>query len=409
MRVESRRTRGSPVSRLLTDLRDEITRLRGELSDARATLRAIRNGEVDAVVVEGEHGPRVYTLDGAQFDYRHLIESMSEGALVLSRKAVILYANAHFARMVERPLAQIVGSSLYDLLSDADRVKLRRHLKRANPNGAAMEVMLQRTPGAPMPAKIVLLRLPDEGERNVSMGVVVSDLTEYRRREDLLRCFSRGLMQMQETERLQVATDLGDNITQLLCSVLMRCQLLLDRLPANENDFRKEAVEFARLLRTTVNEVHRISTDLRPHGLEILGLFSAMRGVAAESAERMGLPIQVTLSRMTARLPVEVELALYRILQEALRNVERHAHARKVTVTLRRRGSALQLEIRDDGVGFDVDDHAAQGMQDGRLGLLSMRERATAVGGSLRVKSTASAGTEVRLTLPLPSKSATRA
>ncbi len=389
-------------------MRDEVTRLRVQLSEARATLHAIRKGEVDAVIVESKLGPQVYTLDGAQFDYRHLIESMSEGALVLTRSALILYANAHFARMVGRPLAQIVGSSFHDLLPSVDRAKLRRQLKRANRNGATMEVTLQRLPGVPMPAKITLLRLPDEDARHVSMGMVVSDLTEHRQREDLLRCFSRGLMQMQETERLQVATDLGDNITQLLCSILMRCQLLLDRLPVREKEFRKETIEFAKLLRTTVNEVHRISTDLRPHGLEILGLFSALRGVVAESAERMGVPIQVTFCKMTARLPVEVELALYRILQEALRNVERHANASHVTVTLRRRGSALQLEIQDDGVGFDMKGQPAKGIQDGQLGLLSMGERATAVGGSLRVKSSASAGTEVRLTLPLPPRSATR-
>jgi signal transduction histidine kinase len=111
---------------------------------------------------------------------------------------------------------------------------------------------------------------------------------------------------------------------------------------------------------------------------------------------------------MTARLPVAMELALYRILQEALRNVERHAHARHVAVTLRRRGSALQLEIQDDGVGFDMKGQPAKGIQEGQLGLLSMRERATAVGGSLRMMSSVSAGTEVRFTLPLPSKSATR-
>jgi signal transduction histidine kinase len=258
-----------------------------------------------------------------------------------------------------------------------------------------------------MPAKVSVQRLPHNYAENVSIGMVVSDMTEFRKREELLRFFSQRLMQLQETERLQMATDLGDNITQLLCFLHVRCQLLADRLPVYEGGLRLEAIEFANLLRTTANEVHRISTDLRPHGLEILGLVSALRGVAAEFAERMGVSIKVNCARMTARLPAGRELALYRVLQEALRNVEKHAQARHVTVTLRRRGPVVQLAIKDDGVGFDTSVQQAKGMQEGRFGLLSMRERATAVGGSLKVKSTTSAGTEVRLTVPLSPKSAT--
>jgi signal transduction histidine kinase len=249
--------------------------------------------------------------------------------------------------------------------------------------------------------------LSDDKAKDVSIGMVVSDLTESRKREDLLLRFSQGLMQMQETERMQMATDLGDNIAQLLCSILVRCQLLADRIPAHDNGFRKEAIEFTKLLRTTANDVHRISTDLRPHGLEILGLVSALRGVVAEFAERMGVSFTVTCGRMTERLPAGTELALYRILQESLRNVERHAQARHVTVALKRRGPVVHLVIKDDGIGFDMSDQQFKGMQEGRFGLLSMRLRAAAVGGSLEIKSAAAAGTEVRLIVPLASKAAT--
>jgi PAS domain S-box-containing protein len=383
---------------------DEITRLGALLADTQATLNAIRKGEVDAVVVDSNSGPRVYTLDGAEFDYRVIIESMNEGALVLTRGGLILYANKHFARMVERPLPELMGRPLYDVVSAADRTTLKGLLKRRGSVGATTEVLLQRTSGAPMPARMSIQTLPNSDAKHASLGMVVTDLTEFRQREELLRGFSRGLMQAQEIERQRMATDLGDNIAQLLCSILVRCQLLADRLPAYETAFRAETVEFAKLLRTTANEVHRISTDLRPHGLEILGLVSAMRGVAAEFAERMGVSIEVKCAKMTARLPAGTELALYRILQEALRNVERHAQARHVTVTLNCLGSLVQLTIQDDGIGFDTGDQQANGMRKGRFGLLSMRERASAVGGSLNVNSGSSAGTEVRLSVPFSPK-----
>ncbi len=385
----------------------EVARLRELLAEAQATLRAIRKGEVDAVVIESKGGPQVYTLEGADFDYRILIESMNEGALVLTRSAVILYANAHFALMVERPLVQLMGCSLYDLLSAADKATLGRLLKNPGGSGASTEVMLQRPPGTPMPARVSVQRLPDNETRGVSIGMVVTDLTESRKREELLRSFSHSLMQLQESERQQIATDLGDNISQLLCSILVRCQLLGDRLPAYESGFREETTEFAKLLRATAGEVHRISTDLRPHGLEILGLVSALRGVAAEFAERMGVSIEVNCASPSARLPAATELALYRVLQEALRNVEKHAQAQHVTVSLRSRGPLVHLTIKDDGIGFDTSARQSEELQAGRYGLLSMRERATAVRGSLKLKSTPSAGTEVCLSVPLSPKAAT--
>jgi PAS domain S-box-containing protein len=381
----------------------EVARLSELLLEAQATLRAIRDGEVDAVVVDSSLGLKVFTLEGAEFDYRILVESMNEGALVLSRGAVILYANACFAAMAGRPLAQLMGGSLFDLLSSADQATLRRLLRGPGRLDAKTEVLLQRAYGEPLPVSVSIRRFSGNS-REQSIGLVVSDLTESRRREELLRHFSRRLMQMQENERRQIATDLGDNITQLLCGILARCQLLAGRLPAHEQRFREEVLEFGSLLRTTTSEVHRISTELRPHGLEILGLTSALRGVAAEFAERMGVPIEVHCTKLPLSLPPATELALYRVLQEALRNVEQHAQAHHVRVGLKSRGALVQLAIRDDGIGFDARGLQAQGLQTGGFGLLSMRERASALGGRLELKSASSSGTEILLSVPLPPK-----
>jgi signal transduction histidine kinase len=379
----------------------EVVRLRALLAEERATLRAIRDGEVDTLVVHGKLGPRVYALADAEFNYRALIESMNEGALVLTSSALILYANVHFARMAERPLAQLIGQFLHDLLSPSDGTKVRRLLKRPGKTGGVTEVLLQRPSGAPMPAMLSIRRLGGPANGGASLGVVVSDLSELRQREDLLRAFSHGLMQRQESERMRVATDLSDNITQLLCFALMRCRSLADKLPAHDTGFREEAQEFAKMLRTTASAVHRISADLRPHGLEVLGLVPAVRGVVAEFTERLGVPIRVRCPRMSARLPAGTELVLYRVLQEALRNVEQHAHARHVSVRLSCRPATVQLAIRDDGIGFDALVPKGTEVLGAPFGLVSMRERAAAVGGALRVTSGAGTGTEVRLDVPL--------
>jgi two-component system NarL family sensor kinase len=111
--------------------------------------------------------------------------------------------------------------------------------------------------------------------------------------------------------------------------------------------------------------------------------------------------VKLTGTTLTVPLPADTELALYRILQEALKNIEQHARARQVTVGLRQTGAFVQLVINDDGVGFDAVHHAARRKGKGVLGLLSMRERAAYVGGTLTVRSGARAGTEIDVHIPL--------
>ena len=122
----------------------KLAGLTARLAEAEATLRAIRTGEVDTVMVAGKEGSQVFTLDGAEHAYRVLIESMNEGALMLTADKTILFANQCFARMVKCPLEQVTGSSFRRFLSDADRATLKRLLKRSDPSGAKIQMLLQR-------------------------------------------------------------------------------------------------------------------------------------------------------------------------------------------------------------------------------------------------------------------------
>ena len=134
----------------------ELAALRSRLANAEAALRAVRNGEVDAVVVSGKGGSRVFTLAGAEHSYRVLIETMNEGALALTADKMILYANQRFAGMVKRPLEQVIGSSMRRFLSAEDRALLKTHLKRASESGAKFQVMLIAGDGSRMPVQISL-------------------------------------------------------------------------------------------------------------------------------------------------------------------------------------------------------------------------------------------------------------
>jgi PAS domain S-box-containing protein len=379
----------------------ELAELRVRLADAEETLRAIRSGEVDSVVVAGKQGPQVFTLEGAGHAYRVLIESMNEGALTLTADKMILYANQCFAKMVKCPLEQVTGSSFRRFLSAADRATLRLLLKRVDKSGSKIQVRLKAGDGSQIPTHLSIRPLAKNGSKSATFGIVVTDMTEARRNEEMLRALTHRVVQVQEAERGRVALELHDNITQHLCAVLARWQSLANKLPAGEKASRGEVVKLSEMLGQTVEEVQRIARNLRPSVLDELGLVPALRATCREFTDRTGVSLKLACKPLTARLPAEGELALYRILQKALENVEKHARARHVTVCLRQR-AFVQLTINDDGIGFDPDHHAARRKGKGGLGLLSMRERATYVGGDFKIKSVRGAGTKIEVLIPLP-------
>ena len=189
-----------------------------------------------------------------------------------------------------------------------------------------------------MPAQISIRPLAKNGFNRATIGMVVTDLTEARRTEELLRALTHRVVQVQEAERGRVALELHDNITQLLCAMLFRSQALADKLSARDGPAKSEAMKLREMLGQTAEEVERISRNLRPSVLDQLGLVAVLRDTSTEFAERTGVSVKLACVELTARLPADTELALYRILQEALKNVEKHARARHVTVRLTQAG-----------------------------------------------------------------------
>ena len=379
----------------------ELADLRVRLAEAEHTLGAIRAGEVDAVVVAGGRGVRVFTLGGAERAYRVLIESMNEGALSLASNETILYANKRFASMVQRPLERVIGSSIGLFLAAEGRKALRPLLKRTGNSAAQIRLRLSASDGSQVPAQLSVRRLSKKDSDGAAFVVVVTDMTKARRDEAALRALSRRVVQVQEAERGRVSRELHDHITQLLCAILFRFQALAGKLSARDEPSRVETTRLGEMLGEAAEEVERISRNMRPGVLDELGLVKALHAVGVRFADRTGVRVKLVCVKLTARLAADTELSLYRIFQESLENVERHARARHVDVRLDLRGSFVRLAIRDDGIGFHPDHQAAARKAKGGVGLISMRERATYVGGTLEVKSIRRGGTEIEVRVPL--------
>lgn len=378
----------------------ELTALRARLAVATATLRAIRRGEVDTVSVAGRQGRLVFTLQGTEHAYRMLIESMNEGALMLTGKKIILYANRCFARMVRCPLEQVIGSSFRRFLSPEDRTNLRRLMMQSASNGSKVPLRLLRADGSPCPAQISVQEIDRDGAGNYTLGMIVTDMTEVRQHEGRLRALTQRVVQAQESERGRVALELHDNITQLLTALAFRSEALQKKLSSRAGPARREALALREMLGQTAIEVERISRNLRPSVLDQLGLDAVLRESCTEFAQRTGLMVKLAAEELPERLPADAELALYRIFQEALKNVEKHAHARRVTVDLTQPAGCVQLTIIDDGIGFDSNRRPSARKGVRGLGLLGMAERAAYVHATLTVKSGLRAGTEIVVCLP---------
>lgn len=216
-----------------------------------------------------------------------------------------------------------------------------------------------------------------------------------------LQALSQRLVEVQESERRHIARELHDEIGQALTAAEMNLQAAL-RAPATASVQRRlqagiEAVE------QVLEQVHDLSLNLRPSMLDDLGLEPALRWYTRRQSELAGFQAEFRSDTFQERFDPLVETECFRVAQEALTNVVRHAQARSVSVDLSKKDRMLHLSIRDDGVGFDVSgqrDHAVHGAS---LGLLSMEERATLAGGGLEINSAPGAGTVVRAWFPVHS------
>lgn len=217
---------------------------------------------------------------------------------------------------------------------------------------------------------------------------------------DEVRELAARVLDSLEADRQRLYREVHDGPAQVLANAMFQIEFLervADRAPADVRaQLRSEIADLRSQLRDSLESVRAMIFELRPPALAQLGLVEAMRAYAAEFQSRYGLAVETELRAGPTGLSAEQELAIYRVLQEALENVRKHSHARRVRVAWRREGSRWVLSVADDGVGFEIQRALARGK---RFGLLVMRERAEVIGASFDLRSTPGAGTTVTLSL----------
>jgi PAS domain S-box-containing protein len=314
-----------------------------------------------------------------------------------------LHSNGRFARFLGRRLQSVIGSSMLDLVLPDDHPKLRALLQCAAQKNCRGEIRLQSRRGAPMSVHLSLNPLLLNSTQAVCL--IASDLSEMKRAEESLvlqreqlRALAERLQWVREEDRKKVARELHDQIGQILTAIKMDMTWITRHLPESEGEVLARLRESIQSIDDGVKAVRTICSGLRPGVLDDLGLAAAIEWQASEFSSRNGVHCQVSVPPVDLHLDGDRATATFRIFQECLTNVIRHAQAKSVRVALCQEEENILLVVEDDGIGF-----CESGLSNslGSLGLLGMKERAQFCGGDVHISSSPGNGTTVTVRVPL--------
>jgi PAS domain S-box-containing protein len=385
------------------------------LSDARLlsllateTAVAIRNAQLyeqaRQEVAERRRAERA--LRESEERWRSLVENAPQRIMTLDRDGMVLFTNR---TAPGRSPSEVIGTSVYQYLPPKEQDKLSQMLHSVFESGEAQtyEATIVRTDGTEVWYENSLAPIRRDGQAVAAILLAV-DITEriqaqemIAERERDLRSLSARLISAQEAERLRISQELHDEMGQALTAMRINLAAIQEELlPECTPTVGERLAEASWLADHALEQMRELAHELRPSMLDDLGLVPALHWYVNRFSKRLEVVVEFEAIGLEERLPAEVETALYRVVQEALTNVARHAQARTVWMRLERTDSGVVASIEDDGQGFDVREAGRRASSEGGAGLIGMRERVASVGGSLSIKSTPGKGTLLSIDIP---------
>jgi PAS domain S-box-containing protein len=400
---------------LKTSVRLELEELRQRLQEAEETLNAIRSGEVDALVVSGPSGEKVFTLEGAERPYRVLVESMNEGALSLSLDGTILYCNAAFARLTECPLDQIMGRDVYGFVPPEEHDTLQRLVRRGRLEAMRAEISILAASGRRIPTQISLN--PVNSEEDPSIGVIVTDLSERRRNEQ-----AEAAVRMRD-EFLAIAShELRTPLSALVLSLgvvehytkdgdVKQIQRTMRRA---QNQVERMGRLVDRLLDVSQMASGKVNLDLA-----LCDLSEVVKEVTErhlDQASTAACELRLTLSSgIVGRWD---KLRLDDAITNVISNAIKYGAGHPIDVRLQTRDEKAVLVVEDRGIGIRPDDlsrifgrfertTSSRNYGGLGLGLYITSQIIEQHGGSIRAESRSQGGARFVIELPLTTNSGT--
>lgn len=321
--------------------------------------------------------------------FRQMADMASEAFQLVDGDGRFVYVNDRACRMTGYSRAELLERTVSDINPDFPKTVWDQWATAAQGPVPSFATRNRRRDGVLFPVEVSATPIVAHGERY--FFAVVRDISDRQEAEAAERGFTRRLLHTLEAERGRVARELHDEVGQAIATVGVLLHTL-EAAPAPASSSELAATHAT--IRQITESVARIVRDYHPEDLQALGLEDTLRTHARQFTQRHGLALRLSTTAVDDLLTPEQALHVYRIIQEALANVVRHAAARRVSVRLARVGSRVTAAVSDDGIGFDL---AAARV--GGLGLVTMRERAELIGATLAIRSRPGRGTEIRVTL----------
>lgn len=330
--------------------------------------------------------------------FRQMADMSNDAFYLCDATGHLLYVNDRGATFNGYSRDELLGMTVSDLNPEFPPDKLAEFVAQLRHGGPLppFETINRRKDGSILPIEISVAHL-DIGGADYMFGVL-RDISERKQLDATRKSFTQRMLRTLEAERQRVARELHDDVGQGLATVGVLLHALEQTPGSVTADMRPALAQSQASIRQVAESVARIVREYHPAELLGLGLEDTLRAHVVQFTQRHRLALELVTTSTAALLDHEQELHLYRIAQEALANVARHARAHRVVVRLKLHGRRLVLVVRDDGVGFAA--HAPT-PRDG-LGLVTMRERAELMRAELAVRSIPDRGTEVRVTMPVP-------
>ncbi len=330
------------------------------------------------------------------------INNTSDAVGIIDTEGTVLQVNSAFKRIYGWPASEIIGTKI-PIVPD-DRIPEFDALiekVRAGDSVTAFETKRKRRDGSTFDASLTLSAIRDERGNVIAFAGITRDITERKRMieelersKEQLRSLTEHLHSAREEERMRISREIHDELGQTLTALKIDLSWVNSRF--EDKSLTEKTALMLSLLDSTIKTVKRLCSELRPSVLDDLGLTAAIEWQAGEFQNRTGINCQISVEPENITLDHERSTTVFRIFQEALTNVVRHADATSVRVELREEGSIIRLIVQDNGRGIRDEEL----FKPQSFGLIGMRERARSFGGEVKITGMESKGTSVTVTIP---------
>jgi PAS domain S-box-containing protein len=338
--------------------------------------------------------------------YEYLTRFANDIILVTDQSLRIVEANDRAITSYEYTLDELLNLHLIDLYppgSEQVLDTLMRHVDEES--GLIFEAMQQRKNGTTFPVEISLRLLDLEGQK--LFQEIIRDITERKRTEEVLkqseknmRYLASQLLSAQEDERKRLSGELHDELGHALLTLKLQIGSVKEQLLPQQLTLKKEVEKILEFINATIEDVRRLYLDLSPGDLEDLGLTTALRSLVDDFSQlQKHIRWTIKLDNLDGLFALSTQTAIYRIVQEALTNIGKHAKPKKVFLGIKREKQSVSFTIKDDGIGFERHKVVTEKKT---LGLLAMEERVKILGGAFELWSQENQGTKISFTIPIP-------